>query len=231
MPAAAHAAAVRLRPRAARRCAAPTGREQLPRHHRRASAPRCPTPRSPPTSSSASPARPRRTSRRPSTSCATARFAAAFTFQYSNRPGTPAATLPDQVPEGRRPGALRAARRAAGARSRWAENRALVGRDGRAARRRRARAARTPRPAGCPAAPATAGWCTSRRPATAPRASRPGDVVTVGGHLRRAAPPRRRRAVRSVRRTRAGDAWERRTAPAPVGVSLGLPTVGAPPLA
>src|SRR6185437_4684494 len=27
-----------------------------------------------------------------------ARFAAAFTFQYSIRPGTPAATMPDQVP-------------------------------------------------------------------------------------------------------------------------------------
>jgi len=30
---------------------------------------------------------------------ATARFAQAFTFQYSPRPGTPAATLPDQVPK------------------------------------------------------------------------------------------------------------------------------------
>ena len=28
-----------------------------------------------------------------------ARFASAFTFQYSPRPGTPAATLPDQVPK------------------------------------------------------------------------------------------------------------------------------------
>ena len=27
-----------------------------------------------------------------------ARFAGAFTFQYSKRPGTPAATMPDQVP-------------------------------------------------------------------------------------------------------------------------------------
>ena len=27
-----------------------------------------------------------------------ARFAGAFTFQYSTRPGTPAATMPDQVP-------------------------------------------------------------------------------------------------------------------------------------
>src|SRR5690606_35007004 len=28
-----------------------------------------------------------------------ARFAGAFTFQYSTRPGTPAATMPDQVPK------------------------------------------------------------------------------------------------------------------------------------
>jgi tRNA-2-methylthio-N6-dimethylallyladenosine synthase len=33
--------------------------------------------------------------------------------------------------------------------------------------------------------------------------------------------------VRSVRRTRAGDAWEARVS-APTGVSLGLPTVGVP---
>jgi tRNA-2-methylthio-N6-dimethylallyladenosine synthase len=34
----------------------------------------------------------------------------------------------------------------------------------------------------------------------------------------------------SVRRTRAGDAWERRQAapPAPAGVMLGLPTLGVP---
>ena len=64
-----------------------------------ACAPRSRTPRSPPTSSSASPARPRRTSGRRSTSSREARFAEAFTFQYSPRPGTPAATLPDQVPK------------------------------------------------------------------------------------------------------------------------------------
>ena len=43
-----------------------------------------------------------------------ARFAGAFTFQYSKRPGTPAAAMDDQVPEGRRAGALRAAGRASG---------------------------------------------------------------------------------------------------------------------
>ena len=57
------------------------------------------TPPSPPTSSSGSPARPRRTSRPRSTWCAQARFASAFTFQYSKRPGTPAAELDGQLPK------------------------------------------------------------------------------------------------------------------------------------
>ena len=43
---------------------------------------------------------------------AASRFAAAFTFQYSIRAGTPAATMPDQVPKAGGPGALRAAGRA-----------------------------------------------------------------------------------------------------------------------
>jgi tRNA-2-methylthio-N6-dimethylallyladenosine synthase len=57
---------------------------------------------------------------------------------------------------------------------------------------------------------------------------RPGDMVEVvvsygaPHHLVADGP------VRSVRRTRAGDAWEARTAPAPAGVSLGLPTIGVP---
>ena len=57
---------------------------------------------------------------------------------------------------------------------------------------------------------------------------RPGDMVEVvvsygaPHHLVADGP------VRSVRRTRAGDAWESRTAPAATGVALGLPTVGVP---
>jgi tRNA-2-methylthio-N6-dimethylallyladenosine synthase len=35
--------------------------------------------------------------------------------------------------------------------------------------------------------------------------------------------------VQSVRRTRAGDAWEARTLAPATGVSLGLPSVGMPP--
>ena len=64
-----------------------------------------------------------------------ARFAAAFTFQYSIRPGTPAATMPDQVP-------AEVVRERYGRlvelvdEIAWAENSRLVGPAGRAARRR-----------------------------------------------------------------------------------------------
>jgi tRNA-2-methylthio-N6-dimethylallyladenosine synthase len=62
-------------------------------------------------------------------------------------------------------------------------------------------------------------------------APRPGDVVTV--EITYAAPHHllAEGPALSVRRTAAGDAWERRhAAPAakPAGVMLGLPTIGAP---
>ena len=63
-----------------------------------------------PTSSSASPARPRRTSRRRCASSRPARFASAFTFQYSIRPGTPGGDHGRPGAEGGRAGALRAPR-------------------------------------------------------------------------------------------------------------------------
>ena len=93
---------------------------------------------------------------------AKARFASAFTFQYSPRPGTPAAALPDQLPKAvvqERYERLVALQEEIS----WQQNRALQ----RARRWRcwspRERAARTPRPGACPVAPATAGWCTSAR--------------------------------------------------------------------
>ena len=65
-----------------------------------------------------------------------ARFAGAFTFQYSIRPGTPAAEMPDQVPRG--VVAERYERLAAlVAEVSWQENQKLVGTAGRGARRRR----------------------------------------------------------------------------------------------
>ena len=160
--AAAHAAAVRLRPGAARRCAAPTGRRSTSASST-GSAPRCRTRRSPPTSSSASRARPRRTSQATLDVVREARFAGAFTFQYSKRPGTPAA-------DAARPGAARrSSRSATSGWSRWSdeiaweENKALVGRTRRAdGRRGRGPQGRRHPPAVRPRRPTT-GWCTSRR--------------------------------------------------------------------
>jgi tRNA-2-methylthio-N6-dimethylallyladenosine synthase len=57
---------------------------------------------------------------------------------------------------------------------------------------------------------------------------RPGDMVRV--RISRAAPHHlvADGAVQSVRRTRAGDAWQARTEQRRPAVSLGLPTVGVP---
>ncbi len=95
-----------------------------------------------------------------------ARFASAYTFQYSPRPGTPAATMADQVPKASsRTGT-----------SGWSPSRSRVRGTPRASssagRSRcscRRPVARTARPAGCRDVRATAAWCTSRgrpRPVT-----------------------------------------------------------------
>jgi tRNA-2-methylthio-N6-dimethylallyladenosine synthase len=171
-----------------------------------------------------------------------ARFAAAFTFQYSTRPGTPAATMDGQVPPA--VVARRYERLAAlVADVALAENEALTGsevevlvaegegrKDG--ATRRVSGRARDNRlvhfaPAG-----------------TAPR---PGDVVTAV--VTRAAPHYliADGAPVAVRRTRAGDAWQARAGGAAAGpgtgngaggqgglagaegrVLLGMPAVGVP---
>ncbi|SDU85948.1 tRNA-i(6)A37 thiotransferase enzyme MiaB [Microlunatus sagamiharensis] len=164
---------------------------------------------------------------------AESRFAAAFTFQYSIRPGTPAATMPDQVPrevvQERYERLVALVEDAA-----WSENRAQVGRsvevmfadgEGRkdAATSRMSGRARDNRlvHVGVPEDPAL-------RP-------RPGDlgevVVTYAAPHHLTADD----GLLSLRRTRGGDAWAARqagaTAARPV-VGLGLPTVGVPaPLA
>ena len=101
------------------------------------------------------------------------RFSSAFTFQYSIRPGTPAATMDDQVPKAvvqERFDRLIALQEEVS----WAEQ----PRPSRAARSRcssrRRRAARTPRPSACRAAPATTGSSTS----PCPRAPRCRDPAT-----------------------------------------------------
>jgi tRNA-2-methylthio-N6-dimethylallyladenosine synthase len=147
---------------------------------------------------------------------AQARFASAFTFQYSIRPGTPAATMADQVPAevvAERYERLVEVVEATA----WSEGKKCVGdtvevliaegegrKDAATLRRSgRARDNRLVHVAACDA--------------------RPGDVVrAVVSH----AAPHHLMAdeVLDVRRTRGGDAWEaQHETPAPTGVLLGMP--------
>ncbi|RLV48613.1 tRNA (N6-isopentenyl adenosine(37)-C2)-methylthiotransferase MiaB [Nocardioides mangrovicus] len=155
-----------------------------------------------------------------------ARFSGAFTFQYSKRPGTPAADLPDQVPtEVVRDRYERLVERVNAIA--WAENRRLVGRtlelmvaegEGRKdqATHRLTGRARDNR------------LVHFTPPGPLEEAPRPGDVVEV--EITHAAPHHlvADGPVRSVRRTRSGDAWEARSAVSDNRVGLGMPTVGAP---
>lgn len=150
-----------------------------------------------------------------------ARFAAAFTFQYSKRPGTPAAEMDDQLPKQvvqERYQRLIDLQEAIS----YEENQALIGStvellvasgEGRKD-------------------PATARMTGRARDGRlvhfSPGATevRPGDVVTIAvtaaapHHLIADAP------LKSHRRTRAGDAHE--TGRRPHTVGLGLPPIGAP---
>ncbi|MEV7527952.1 tRNA (N6-isopentenyl adenosine(37)-C2)-methylthiotransferase MiaB [Agrococcus sediminis] len=165
------------------------------------------------------------------------RFASAFTFQYSIRPGTPAATMPDQVPK-----AVVQERfeRLVELQDRIAheENRAQVGRtaevlvsvgEGK-------KDAQTHRLSGR----AEDNRLVHFAPAPDGEQPRPGDVVTV--EITEAAPFHliADGGPLALRRTRAGDAWDRAQAdscgvPAPTGASaaagaagpvlLGLPTL------
>ncbi len=155
-----------------------------------------------------------------------ARFASAFTFQYSKRPGTPAADLPDQIPASvvtERYGRLVAVLEEIS----WDEAKKQVGREvevlvaageGRkdAETRRLSGRARDNRLVHFVPNPDAAD-------------PRPGDVVhatvtyAAPHHLVSDGP------VSVPRRTRGGDAWEAAQGrPAPTGVSLGMPTIGAP---
>ena len=220
--AAAHAAAVRLRRRAAPD--APLYRRSATSGSSTGCGPRCRTPRSPPTSSSASPARPRPTSSRPSTSSAPARFASAFTFQYSKRPGTPAADMDGQLPKDvvqERYLRLTALQDEIS----WAENQAQVGRRvevlvaaGEGRKDAATGPALRPRP---------------RRPAGALHAPadgvRPGDVVET---VVTDAKPHylvADGALLSHRRTRAGDAAEAGITPSTPGILLGMPRIASAP--
>jgi tRNA-2-methylthio-N6-dimethylallyladenosine synthase len=155
-----------------------------------------------------------------------ARFASAFTFQYSKRPGTPAAALGAQVPKAvvqERYDRLVALQDDIS----WAENKRQLGRvlevlvaegEGRKDGATHRLSGRAPDNRLVHfALPDTEG------------APRPGDVATV--EVTYAAPHHLVADGRfgGMRRTRAGDAWEARQGSAqPAGVLLGMPTVGAP---
>jgi tRNA-2-methylthio-N6-dimethylallyladenosine synthase len=158
-----------------------------------------------------------------------ARFAGAFTFQYSKRPGTPAATLPEQIApdvvKDRYQRLVAVADDVA-----WAENKALVGTSVElmVAEGEGRKDEVTQRLSGRARDNRLVHFATS--PAWTHGDVRPGDVVTTTvtyaapHHLVADAEPA------DVRRTRSGDAWElrHRVPPAPVGVTLGMPSVGQP---
>nr|WP_246181235.1 tRNA (N6-isopentenyl adenosine(37)-C2)-methylthiotransferase MiaB [Nocardia ninae] len=156
-----------------------------------------------------------------------ARFTSAYTFQYSKRPGTPAADMPDQLPKAvvqERYERLIALQEEVSLDA----NRALIGTevellvaDG-AGKKNAATARMSGR--------ARDGRLVHFRPGGTPESIRPGDIVTVDiteaapHHLIADAP------IKSHRRTSAGDAHERGITPKtePIGVGLGLPRIGAP---
>ncbi len=138
-----------------------------------------------------------------------ARFSSAFTFQYSIRPGTPAATMARQVPKAvvqERFDRLIALQEEVS----WAENRRLEGRDVEVlVAPVRGPQGRRDQP------PVRAGPRQPPRPLRRARGSR-GPAPRRSRHRRCdlwcAAPPRRRRRLSpvvpyAVRRTRGGDAW------------------------
>jgi tRNA-2-methylthio-N6-dimethylallyladenosine synthase len=154
-----------------------------------------------------------------------ARFSGAFTFQYSKRPGTPAATMDGQVPKQvvqERYERLVALQEEIS----WEENSKQLGRtlevlvaegEGRKDQATRRLSGRAP---------------DNRLVHFSPGAEvpRPGDLATV--RVTYAAPHHlvADGAASAVRRTRAGDAWAARQgqAAAPRAVSLGMPAVGPP---
>ena len=153
---------------------------------------------------------------------AQSRFASAFTFQYSKRPGTPAAELADQVPKAvvaeryQRLIELQETNLAGGERRADRAHRRAAGRHGRGPQGRQHRAHVRARP---------------RRPAGALHSAgrddiRPGDIVTTT--VTGAAPHHliADGELQTHRRTRAGDAHA--AGQRPTGVGLGMPGIGAP---
>jgi tRNA-2-methylthio-N6-dimethylallyladenosine synthase len=153
-----------------------------------------------------------------------ARFAGAFTFQYSKRPGTPAADMADQIPaevvRDRYERLVGVVEEVA-----WGENRAQLGKtvEVLVAEGEGRKDDRTQRMSGRAA--------DNRLVHFAAADARPGDMVSA--EVTYAAPHHLvADVVHGVRRTRAGDAWEAREAARsesrPSGVLLGMPSIGVP---
>ncbi|KFF58996.1 (dimethylallyl)adenosine tRNA methylthiotransferase [Cryobacterium sp. MLB-32] len=151
-----------------------------------------------------------------------ARFATAFTFQYSIRPGTPAATMPDQIPKEIVQDRYE---RLAVVQNRisWEENQALIGREVEllVANGEGRKDADTHRMSGRAADSRLVHFDV---PVGSPR-PRPGDMVTVV--ITEAAPfhliaDSTDQAPLRIRATRAGEAWDRAEAEA-----CGVPTHGS----
>ncbi len=152
-----------------------------------------------------------------------ARFAGAFTFQYSKRPGTPAATMPDQVSkqivQERYERLVDVVNDIA-----WAENRRQEGRilEVLVAEGEGRKDDRTERISG--RAPDNRLVHVAVDPSLG--VPRPGDVVAA--EVTYAAPHHLvADRVLAVRRTRAGDVSERARTPQPAGVMMGMPTLPA----
>jgi tRNA-2-methylthio-N6-dimethylallyladenosine synthase len=153
-----------------------------------------------------------------------ARFSGAFTFQYSKRPGTPAASMDGQVPKAvvqERYERLVALQEEIS----WAENKTQLGRtlEVLVAEGEGRKDGATHRMSG--RAPDNRLVHFALPDTEAPR---PGDMATV--EVTYAAPHHlvADGIPATVRRTRAGDAWTARQDGGPQGVSLGMPTVGRP---
>jgi len=158
-----------------------------------------------------------------------ARFASAFTFQYSLRPGTPAANLPGQLPKAvvqERYERLLALQEDVS----WSENKRQVGRvlDVLVAEGEGRKDGATHRLSGRAPDNRLVHFAVPESVQT----PRPGDVATV--EVTYAAPHHlvADGAFGGVRRTRAGDAWAARfdpdrSAAVRPGVLLGMPRIGA----
>ena len=168
-----------------------------------------------------------------------ARFASAFTFQYSKRPGTPAADMDDQVPKEvvqERYDRLVPLQEEVS----WAENKGLIGTEVEllVAEGEGRKDGATHRLSGRARDNRLVHFAVGDTPAA--DLPRPGDAVTVV--LTQAAPHHLiadgadgGSSIRSLRRLRSGDAWEaRQAAPAQehakptATTTLGMPTIGVP---